>query len=129
MMVHMTDWHVAHLEGMAQGDPGFLLTEATAVQPEGRIAPEHLGLWKASLIESTRRGRVLHSQGQKIGVQLGNAGRKAITIVLWLAAQGSLATEAVGGWLNNVKAPSDVLFGNNFPQPKAMTRAKIEEFK
>ncbi|MBO9703905.1 MAG: NADH:flavin oxidoreductase/NADH oxidase, partial [Arthrobacter sp.] len=40
-----TAWHQAHLGARAAGGFGMVITEATAVVPEGRISPEDLGLW------------------------------------------------------------------------------------
>src|SRR4051794_28615552 len=37
------DWHFVHLGSRAVGGAGLVLTEATAVTPEGRISPEDLG--------------------------------------------------------------------------------------
>ena len=125
----MTDWHVAHLGGIAQRGPGMMMVEATAVQPEGRITPEDSGLWKDSQIEPLRRViEFAHSQGQKIGVQIAHAGRKASTVAPWLTSAVT-ATEEVGGWPNNVKGPSDIAFADSFPKPKAMTKEDIEQFK
>ena len=125
----MTDWHMAHLGGIAQRGPGFLMVEATAVQPEGRITPQDHGLWKDSQIEPLRRVvEFVHSQSQIIGIQLAHAGRKASTVAPWLSV-ADMATEAVGGWPDNVKGPSDIPFHPKFPTPKAMTKADIEEFK
>ena len=70
--------------------------EATAVTSEGRITPEDSGLWKDSQIEPLKRiVEFAHSQGQKIGIQLAHAGRKASTVAPWLSS-GDLATEEVG---------------------------------
>ncbi len=33
------DWHLVHLGSRAVGGAGLVLTEATAVSPEGRISP------------------------------------------------------------------------------------------
>ncbi|OJJ50749.1 hypothetical protein ASPZODRAFT_126673 [Penicilliopsis zonata CBS 506.65] len=127
---HMTDWHMAHLGGIAMRGAGFIMAEATAVVPEGRITPQDTGLWKDSQIEPMRRVfEFAHSQGQVIGVQLGHAGRKASTVAPWLASQGNLATPAVGGWPDNVKGPSAVPFASNFATPKAMTLQEIDELK
>jgi 2,4-dienoyl-CoA reductase-like NADH-dependent reductase (Old Yellow Enzyme family) len=125
----MTDWHMAHLGGIAQRGPGFLMVEATAVQPEGRITPQDHGLWKDSQTEPLRRVvEFVHSQSQLIGIQLAHAGRKASTVAPWLSAADT-ATKEVGGWPDQVKGPSDIPFQENFPTPKAMTKADIEEFK
>ncbi|KAI2794551.1 NADPH dehydrogenase afvA [Penicillium oxalicum] len=126
---HMTDWHMAHLGGIASRGPGFVMVEATAVQPEGRITPQDHGLWKDSQIEPLRRVvEFVHSQSQIIGIQLAHAGRKASTVAPWLS-MAATATEKVGGWPNNVKGPSNTPFQDSFPTPQAMTTADIEQFK
>lgn len=125
----MTDWHMAHLGGIAQRGPGWLMVEATSVTPEGRITPEDSGLWKDSQIEPMRRViEFVHSQNQIIGVQLAHAGRKASTVAPWLSL-GDTALEKNGGWPDNVVGPSDIPFSDTFPQPKAMTKQDIEAFK
>jgi 2,4-dienoyl-CoA reductase-like NADH-dependent reductase (Old Yellow Enzyme family) len=92
---HHTPWHFAHLGGIVLRGPGLSMVEATAVLPEGRITPEDSGLWKDSQIEPLRQlCEFAHSQGQKMGIQLSHAGRKASTIAPWLAG-GSVATEEV----------------------------------
>ncbi|KAI9371621.1 hypothetical protein BJX61DRAFT_534643 [Aspergillus egyptiacus] len=126
---HMTDWHMAHLGGIAQRGPGFLMIEATAVEPEGRITPQDLGLWKDSQIEPMKRViEFIHSQNQIVGVQIAHAGRKASTVPPWLSF-GDIATEKVGGWPDRVKGPSDIPFSPRFPIPKQMTKEDIENFK
>jgi 2,4-dienoyl-CoA reductase-like NADH-dependent reductase (Old Yellow Enzyme family) len=92
---HHTAWHFAHLGGIISRGPGLSMVEATAVVAEGRISPEDSGLWKDSQIEPLRRiVEFAHSQGQKIGIQLAHAGRKASTVAPWLSG-GSVATEVV----------------------------------
>ncbi|KAL5358794.1 hypothetical protein BJX96DRAFT_183340 [Aspergillus floccosus] len=126
---HMTSWHMAHLGGIAQRGPGFLMVEATAVEPEGRITPEDLGLWKDSQIEPLRRViEFVHSQNQKIGVQIAHAGRKASTVAPWLSFNDA-ASEKVGGWPDRVKGPSDIPFTDKVPTPKSMSKEDIENFK
>ena len=38
-------WHLVHLGSLARGGAGLVLTEATAVVPEGRISPADTGIW------------------------------------------------------------------------------------
>ena len=38
------DWHLVHLGSRAVGGAGLVMTEATAVLPEGRISPQDLGI-------------------------------------------------------------------------------------
>ncbi|KZS99636.1 uncharacterized protein LAESUDRAFT_107284 [Laetiporus sulphureus 93-53] len=61
-----------------------------------------------------------HSQNQKIGIQLGHAGRKASTVAPWLSA-GATATALVGGWPNNVWAPSALPYSDAYPKPNELT--------
>ncbi|KAJ4344087.1 NADH-dependent flavin oxidoreductase [Ascochyta clinopodiicola] len=76
---YATDWHLTHLGGIIQRGPGLSIVEATAVQKEGRITPQDVGLWEDGQTEPLRRiVDFAHSQGQKIAIQLGHAGRKAI---------------------------------------------------
>ncbi len=42
---YANDWHFVHLGSRAVGGAGLILTEATAVLPEGRISPHDLGIW------------------------------------------------------------------------------------
>src|SRR5438445_13536698 len=65
------DWHFVHLGSRAVGGAGLVLTEATAVLPEGRISPQDLGIWKDDHIDPVVRiVRFLHEQGSPAGLQL-----------------------------------------------------------
>ena len=46
-----SDWHLTHLGSRAVGGAGLVLTEASAVVPEGRISPQDLGIWSDDHIE------------------------------------------------------------------------------
>lgn len=112
-----TAWHQTHLGALATGRPGLLLTEATAVTPEGRISPDDLGLW------SDRHAAALapvvefaHAQGVPFGIQLAHAGRKASTWAPW-KGHGSVP-ESEGGW--PTVAPSAVAYAG-YAEPRAMT--------
>ena len=50
-----TDWHLVHLGSRAVGGAGLVLTEATAVLPEGRISPQDLGIWSDAHVEPLAR--------------------------------------------------------------------------
>ena len=83
---HLTDWHTTHLGAIIQRGPGLSWVECTAVSPEGRITPWDSGLWKDSQMEPLKRiVDFAHSQGQKIGIQLGHAGRKGSTHAPWIS--------------------------------------------
>ena len=50
-----TPWHLVHLGARAQGGFGLILTEATPVQPEGRISPQDTGQWNDAQRDAWRR--------------------------------------------------------------------------
>jgi 2,4-dienoyl-CoA reductase-like NADH-dependent reductase (Old Yellow Enzyme family) len=79
-----TDWHLVHLGSRAVGGAGVVLTEATAVEPRGRISPDDLGIWTDEQAESLERvASFVSEQGSVPGIQLAHAGRKASTARPW----------------------------------------------
>jgi 2,4-dienoyl-CoA reductase-like NADH-dependent reductase (Old Yellow Enzyme family) len=92
------DWHLVHLGARAVGGAGTVLTEATAVVPEGRISPSDLGIWKDAHVENLGRiVRFLRQHGAVAGTQLAHAGFKASTGVPW-RNHGAPVPIAEGGW-------------------------------
>ena len=82
---HLTDFHLVHLGAFAFRGASLTIVEATSVTPNGRISPEDSGLWQDSQIAPLKRvADFLHSQNQKIGIQLAHAGRKASTLAPWM---------------------------------------------
>jgi 2,4-dienoyl-CoA reductase-like NADH-dependent reductase (Old Yellow Enzyme family) len=119
------DWHFVHLASRAVGGAGLVLTEATAVLPEGRISPQDLGIWSDKHIEPLARiVRFIHEQGSVAGMQLAHAGRKASTYRPWEG--GGVIPEDKGGW-KKVLAPSALRFADNYPMPQALTHDGIQE--
>ncbi|MFC4783536.1 NADH:flavin oxidoreductase/NADH oxidase [Nocardioides sp. MAHUQ-72] len=91
------DWHLVHLGSFARGGAGLVLTEATAVVPEGRISPADTGIWNDQQQQAWARiVEFVHSQGATAGIQLAHAGRKASTKAPW-EGRGSVGDED-GGW-------------------------------
>src|SRR5208282_2614900 len=116
---YANDWHLVHLGSRAVGGAGLVLTEATAVLPEGRISPQDLGIWMDNHIEPLARiVRFIHEQGSVAGMQLAHAGRKASTYAPW-GGRGTVP-ESKGGW-TNVVAPSAVAFTDGYPMPGALS--------
>ncbi|TAL17574.1 MAG: NADH:flavin oxidoreductase/NADH oxidase, partial [Frankiales bacterium] len=76
-----TDWHLVHLGARAVGGAGAVITEATAVSPEGRISPQDTGIWTDEQASAwSRIAAFVRSQGALAGMQLAHAGRKASTV-------------------------------------------------
>ncbi|MEY2572532.1 MAG: hypothetical protein QOJ87_745 [Verrucomicrobiota bacterium] len=122
---YANDWHFVHLGSRAVGGAGLVLTEATAVLPEGRISPQDLGIWEDGHIEMlTKIAGFIHEQGGIAGMQLAHAGRKASTSRPW---EGHDAVpESDGGW-KKVVAPSALPFSETYPMPEALTHDGIQE--
>jgi 2,4-dienoyl-CoA reductase-like NADH-dependent reductase (Old Yellow Enzyme family) len=118
------DWHVVHLGSRAVGGAGLIITEATAVSPEGRITPSDLGIWKDEHVENLKRiTDFIESQGSVTGIQLAHAGRKASHHVPWVG--GMALKEDEGAW--QTVAPSAIAFKDGEPVPKEMTKEDIEK--
>lgn len=113
-----TDWHMIHLGHLALSGAALLFTEATAVEPDGRISPGDLGLWSDET--EAALGRVVAAIRRyspiKLGIQLGHAGRKASSDAPWNG--GQLVPPADGGWQG--WAPSAVAHNASEPPPHAL---------
>ena len=127
----LTDFHFSHLSSFAYRGASLTVIEATSVLPNGRISPEDSGLWSDSQIAPIRRiADFLHSQGQKLGIQLGHAGRKASMVAPWLVSERGraiLAAEDVNGWPSDVMGPSAIKWGEDYANPREMTSQDIQD--
>ena len=121
------DWHLVHLGSRAAGGAGLVLTEATAVEPRGRISPQDAGLWSDAHAEAWARvTRFITAQGAVAGVQLAHAGRKASTARPWEEDRGHAGIpDADGGW--EPVAPSALAFAEGYRVPKEMTPGEIAD--
>jgi len=119
------DWHLVHLGSRAVGGAGLVITEATAVTPEGRISPADLGLWDDGQIEPLARvARFLHRMGAVSGIQLAHAGRKAGTRPPWEGG-GPLKAPEKGSW--TPVGPSPIPFAEGYPVPRTLDEEGIRE--
>ena len=92
------DWHLVHLGARAVGGAGVVLTEATAVSPEGRISPQDTGIWNDEQAQAWARVvTFVQAQGALAGIQLAHAGRKGSSRRPW-DGRGAVAPED-GGWV------------------------------
>ncbi|WP_085991968.1 NADPH dehydrogenase NamA [Oceanobacillus senegalensis] len=107
----ITPFHMTHYTSRAVGQVGLIMTEATAVQPEGRISVHDLGIWSDDHIEGLKQlNEQIHSYGSKTGIQLAHAGRKAVL---------DPSTD--------IYAPSAISFNEKHKTPKEMTINDIEQ--
>jgi len=71
------DWHLVHLGSRAVGGAGMIVTEATAVDPAGRISAQDLGIWSDAHIEPLKRiTAFIELQGSVPCMQLAHAAEK-----------------------------------------------------
>ena len=87
----LQDWHWVHYVSRAVGQVGLIITEATAVEPRGRISDRDLGLWNDAAIKpfSELIQQVKAHQCQ-IGIQIAHAGGKATILDEAIVAPGAM---------------------------------------
>lgn len=104
------DWHYTHYTTRAVGGTGLIIVEATGVESRGRITDGDIGIWKDEHVEGLKRiVDGCHSNGAKIAIQLGHAGRKAEV----------LSEPCI--------APSAIAFSDDYRTPVEMTKNDIAE--
>lgn len=117
------DWHLVHYGSLAKGGAGLVYTEMTDVSEEGRITPGCAGLWNDE--QEAAWARIVnfvhqHSQA-KICMQLGHAGPKASTKVLWEGMDKPLDHD---NW--QAMSASAVPYSKINQIPRAMTREDMD---
>jgi 2,4-dienoyl-CoA reductase-like NADH-dependent reductase (Old Yellow Enzyme family) len=122
------DWHLVHLGSFATGGAAMIITEATAVSPEGRITFADLGIYKDEHIEKLKQiTDFIKAHGAVRGTQLAHAGRKASHQQPWLG--GKQVPSDAAKWLANISAASAVAFIESEEAPIALDKAGIEKIK
>lgn len=115
------DWHMVHLGSRAVGGAGMVITEATAVSPEGRISAGDTGIWNDEQAKAWAPiARFMKEQGATPAIQLAHAGRKASVKRPW---QGMGYAEE-GGW--QTVAPSAEAF-DKLPVPHELTHDEVQK--
>ena len=118
------DFHLVHLGARAIGGAGLVMTEMICTSADGRITPgcgglyrdDHVGAWKR-IVDFVHE----HSRAA-IGCQLGHAGRKGSTQLLWEGEDQPLPD---GNW--PLIAPSPLPYLPGVSQvPREMTRADMD---
>ena len=118
------DWHRVHLGSRAVGGAALVITEATAVSPEGRITHGDTGLWNDAQVDAWRPiVRFIQSSGALAGVQLAHAGRKASAQRPWEG--GASLAAGQGDWVT--VAPSAIPFDAGWHTPQALDAAGIKQ--
>lgn len=120
------DFHFAHYLARAMGGAGLVMCEMTDVSREGRITPGCAGMYLPEHVDAWRRiVSAVHAQtGSKIGMQLGHAGRKAATKVMW---EGSDRPLERGAW--PIMSASPIPYLPDSQVPRAMDRSDMDAVK
>ncbi|MFF3887342.1 bifunctional salicylyl-CoA 5-hydroxylase/oxidoreductase [Streptomyces sp. NPDC001914] len=121
------DFHLVHLGARALGGAGLVMTEMVCVSAEGRITPGCAGLYTARQAESWRRiVDFTHRQapGAAIGLQLGHAGRKGSTRLMWEGIDEPLPD---GNW--PLVAASPLPYRPDSQTPRELSRAQLTDLR
>lgn len=121
-----TDWHLVHLGAFAQGGFGFVMTEAVAVNPVGRISPQDAGMWNDEQRDAWKRVvDFVHTQGAVIGTQIAHAGRKASVHSPFSGTPRGVVPPEEGGW--NPVGPTTVPFPGHNNSVEALDEDGIQQ--
>ncbi len=113
------DWHVVHYGSRAIGGAGLIFTEMTDVSADARISPGCAGIYNDEQEAAWKRVvGFVHGRGQgRICIQLGHAGRKGATKLMWDGMDRPLDS---GAW--PIVAPSPIPYYADSQVPREMTR-------
>jgi anthraniloyl-CoA monooxygenase len=116
------DFHLVHYGALAQGGAGLVMTEMTDVSADARITLGCAGIYTDAHTAAWRRiVEFAHGQGARVGLQLGHAGRKGATKLMWEGIDEPLAE---GAW--ELLAPSALPYFPHSQTPRPMTRADMD---
>src|SRR6267142_1511973 len=117
------DFHLVHYGSRAIGGAGLIFTEMTCVSRDARITPGCTGLWNDAQEAAWRRivDFVHANSAAKIGLQLGHAGRKGATKLMWDGMDRPLEK---GGW--DVLSASPIPYFPDSQVPREMDRAAMD---
>ncbi|QQO17055.1 bifunctional salicylyl-CoA 5-hydroxylase/oxidoreductase [Bradyrhizobium diazoefficiens] len=115
-----TDFHLVHYGSRAIGGAGLIFTEMTCVSRDARITPGCAGLWNDEQEAAWRRivDFVHGNSAAKICLQLGHAGRKGATRLMWDGMDRPLEE---GGW--DVISASPLPYFPDSRVPRELDRA------
>src|ERR1700723_197584 len=120
------DFHLVHYGPRALGGAGLIFTEMTCVGRDARITPGCTGLWNDEQEKAWRRivDFVHANSAAKICLQLGHAGRKGATKLMWDGIDRPLEQ---GGW--DVISASPIPYFTDSQVPREMDRAAMDRVK
>ncbi|MET0967597.1 MAG: bifunctional salicylyl-CoA 5-hydroxylase/oxidoreductase [Tardiphaga sp.] len=120
------DFHLVHYGSRAIGGAGLVFTEMVCVGRDARITPGCAGLWTDEQEAQWKRiVDFVHTMSKaKICLQLGHAGRKGATKLMWDGMDRPLAE---GAW--DVMSASPLPYYPDSQVPQEMDRAAMDRVK
>ena len=117
------DWHLVHLGSRAVGGAGLLFTEMTVVSEDARITPGCAGIYTDEQEAAWRRivDFVHGHSAARICLQLGHAGRKGSTQLMW---QGMDRPLPDGNW--PIVSASPLPYYPDSQVPRELARADMD---
>ena len=125
------DFHLVHYGALAMGGAGLIFTEMTCVAPDARITHGCTGLWNDEQEKAFARiVAFTHANSQaRICLQLGHAGRKGATKLMWEGMDEPLEH---GAWPIVSASPLPYYPQSQFPHaqvPCEMSRADMDRVR
>ena len=119
-----TDWHLVHYGSRAIGGAGLMFTEMTDVSTDARITPGCTGMYNDAQEAAWKRiVDFVHAHSKtKFCLQLGHAGRKGATKLMWEGIDEPLEE---GAW--PIISASPLPYFPHSPVPREMTRADMDQ--
>jgi anthraniloyl-CoA monooxygenase len=117
------DWHLVHYGSRAIGGAGLMFTEMTDVSRDARISPGCTGIYNEAHEAAWKRiVDFVHAQSTtKFCLQLGHAGRKGATRLMWEGIDQPLEQ---GAW--PIISASPLPYYPHSAVPREMTRADMD---
>src|SRR5215472_13076313 len=118
------DWHLVHYGSRAIGGAGLMFTEMTDVSREARISPGCAGMYNDAHEAAWKRiVDFVHARSHtKFYLQLGHAGRKGATKLMWEGIDEPLPE---GAW--PIISASPLPYFPYSAVPREMTRADMDQ--
>ena len=118
------DWHLVHYGSRAIGGAGLMFTEMTDVSKDARISTGCAGMYEDAHEAAWKRiVDFVHAQSQtKFCMQLGHAGRKGATRLMWEGIDEPLEE---GAW--PIVSASPLPYFPHSVVPREMSRADMDE--
>ena len=119
-----SDWHLVHYGSRAIGGAGLMFTEMTDVSKDARISLGCAGIYEDAHEAAWKRiVDFVHAQSQtKFCLQLGHAGRKGATRLMWEGIDEPLEE---GAW--PIVSASPLPYFPHSVVPREMSRADMDE--